>query len=50
MKCKFWIKYVSGQSLRVIVCRLAGDPLYVSGGQPKCFDPEFIDESFATDG
>ncbi|XP_059456863.1 RNA pseudouridine synthase 5 isoform X1 [Corylus avellana] len=29
---------------------LAGDPLYVSGGQPKCFDPEFIDESFATDG
>ncbi|CAI9767472.1 unnamed protein product [Fraxinus pennsylvanica] len=24
-----------------------GDPLYVAGGQPKCFDPEVMDESFA---
>uniref|UniRef100_A0A5B6YLC7 Putative RNA pseudouridine synthase 5 isoform X1 n=1 Tax=Davidia involucrata TaxID=16924 RepID=A0A5B6YLC7_DAVIN len=29
---------------------LIGDPLYITGGQPKCFDPEFIDESFAQDG
>ncbi|XP_027111550.1 RNA pseudouridine synthase 5-like isoform X2 [Coffea arabica] len=29
---------------------LLGDPLYVAGGQPSCFDPEFIDESFAQDG
>ncbi|XP_059628271.1 RNA pseudouridine synthase 5 isoform X2 [Cornus florida] len=29
---------------------LIGDPLYVSGGQPKCSDPELIDESFAQDG
>ncbi|CAK9152240.1 unnamed protein product [Ilex paraguariensis] len=29
---------------------LIGDPLYVTGGQPKCFDPEFVDESFAQDG
>ncbi|XP_071930344.1 RNA pseudouridine synthase 5 isoform X3 [Coffea arabica] len=29
---------------------LLGDPLYVAGGQPSCFDPEFIDEGFAQDG
>ncbi|XP_058204699.1 RNA pseudouridine synthase 5 isoform X3 [Rhododendron vialii] len=29
---------------------LIGDPLYVSGGQPNCFDPEFGNESFAHDG
>lgn len=29
---------------------LPGDPLYVSGGQPKCFDPELMDESFEKDG
>ncbi|KAK2979273.1 hypothetical protein RJ640_021973, partial [Escallonia rubra] len=29
---------------------LIGDPLYVTGGQPKCFDPESLDESFAHDG
>ncbi|KAF5467147.1 hypothetical protein F2P56_017003 [Juglans regia] len=29
---------------------LLGDPLYVDGGQPKCFDPEIIDENFAKDG
>ncbi|GMP22711.1 hypothetical protein CsSME_00000610 [Camellia sinensis var. sinensis] len=29
---------------------LMGDPLYVTGGQPKCFDPEVGDESFAQDG
>nr|XP_009589059.2 RNA pseudouridine synthase 5 isoform X4 [Nicotiana tomentosiformis] len=29
---------------------LIGDPLYVSGGQPKCFDPELMDESFEKDG
>ncbi|KAK3018728.1 hypothetical protein RJ639_003923, partial [Escallonia herrerae] len=29
---------------------LIGDPLYVTGGQPKCFDSESLDESFAHDG
>ncbi|XP_015164106.1 RNA pseudouridine synthase 5 isoform X2 [Solanum tuberosum] len=29
---------------------LIGDPLYVSGGQPKCFHPELMDESFEKDG
>ncbi|KAL3344382.1 hypothetical protein AABB24_023693 [Solanum stoloniferum] len=29
---------------------LIGDPLYVSGGQPKCFHPELMDESFEEDG
>ncbi|KAI8563823.1 hypothetical protein RHMOL_Rhmol03G0139100 [Rhododendron molle] len=29
---------------------LIGDPLYVSGGQPNWFDPEFGNESFAHDG
>ncbi|KAM7495007.1 hypothetical protein LguiB_029616 [Lonicera macranthoides] len=29
---------------------LIGDPLYVAGGQPKYFDPESVDESFAQDG
>ncbi|KAE9465323.1 hypothetical protein C3L33_02769, partial [Rhododendron williamsianum] len=32
------------------LCHMAGDPLYVSGGQPNCFDPEFGNESFAHDG
>ncbi|OWM70169.1 hypothetical protein CDL15_Pgr026019 [Punica granatum] len=27
-----------------------GDPLYVSGGQPRSVDSEFVDESFAHDG
>ncbi|XP_057476775.1 RNA pseudouridine synthase 5 [Actinidia eriantha] len=29
---------------------LIGDPLYVTGGRPKCFDPEVGDGSFAQDG
>ncbi|CAL0316091.1 unnamed protein product [Lupinus luteus] len=29
---------------------LLGDPLYAVGGQPKCLDCEFVDESFAEDG
>ncbi|CAK7325496.1 unnamed protein product [Dovyalis caffra] len=29
---------------------LLGDPLYDIGGQPKCFDSEHEDESFAKDG
>ncbi|XVF23664.1 hypothetical protein REPUB_Repub13aG0058800 [Reevesia pubescens] len=29
---------------------LLGDPLYVAGGQPRCFDSEFVDESYAQDG
>nr|GMD30207.1 RNA pseudouridine synthase 5 isoform X1 [Ipomoea batatas]GMD37034.1 RNA pseudouridine synthase 5 isoform X1 [Ipomoea batatas] len=29
---------------------LIGDPLYIDGGQPMCFDPDLIDESFAQDG
>lgn len=29
---------------------LTGDPLYVLGGQPKCLDSDFVDESFADDG
>ncbi|XAR52385.1 tRNA pseudouridine(32) synthase [Bertholletia excelsa] len=29
---------------------IAGDPLYVTGGQPKCFDPDVGGESFAEDG
>ncbi|XP_027367114.1 RNA pseudouridine synthase 5 [Abrus precatorius] len=29
---------------------LLGDPLYSVGGQPKCLDCEFINESFAEDG
>ncbi|XP_022890112.1 RNA pseudouridine synthase 5 isoform X1 [Olea europaea var. sylvestris] len=29
---------------------LIGDPLYVAGGQPKCFDPHVTDESLAHDG
>ncbi|KAB1218057.1 RNA pseudouridine synthase 5 [Morella rubra] len=29
---------------------LLGDPLYVDGGQPKGFDPEYVEESFANDG
>ena len=37
-------------SLRVIFYRLSGDPLYVGGGRPMCFDPEFVDGSFAQDG
>lgn len=32
------------------LCHIAGDPLYVAGGQPNCFDPEFENESFAHDG
>jgi hypothetical protein len=30
----------------------AGDPLYVAGGQPKCFDPDLVDDAaaFAEDG
>ncbi|KAJ0046886.1 hypothetical protein Pint_06085 [Pistacia integerrima] len=28
----------------------AGDPLYVAGGQPKSFDSEFANETFAQDG
>ncbi|PNY04470.1 RNA pseudourine synthase 5-like protein, partial [Trifolium pratense] len=27
-----------------------GDPLYDVGGQPKCLDCDFLDESFAEDG
>ncbi|XP_019441955.1 PREDICTED: RNA pseudouridine synthase 5 isoform X1 [Lupinus angustifolius] len=29
---------------------LLGDPLYAVGGQPKCLDCDFVDESFAEDG
>lgn len=29
---------------------LSGDPLYIAGGQPKLFDSEFVDESYAHDG
>ncbi|XP_057427117.1 RNA pseudouridine synthase 5 isoform X2 [Lotus japonicus] len=29
---------------------LLGDPLYAVGGQPKCMDCDFMDESFAEDG
>lgn len=29
---------------------LAGDPLYVNGGIPKCCAPETVDETFAEDG
>ncbi|XVE99348.1 hypothetical protein REPUB_Repub03eG0190500 [Reevesia pubescens] len=29
---------------------LLGDPLYIAGGQPRCFDSEFVDESYAQDG
>ncbi|AEE78921.1 unnamed protein product [Arabidopsis thaliana] len=31
---------------------LVGDPLYVAGGQPKCFDPDLVDDAaaFAEDG
>ncbi|KAK4766210.1 hypothetical protein SAY87_007852 [Trapa incisa] len=29
---------------------LLGDPLYVNGGQPRCFDLEFVDENVAHDG
>lgn len=29
---------------------LLGDPLYGVGGQPKCLDCDFVDESFAEDG
>ncbi|KAK2404156.1 Pseudouridine synthase family protein [Trifolium repens] len=29
---------------------LFGDPLYAVGGQPKCLDCDFLDESFAEDG
>ncbi|KAG8651232.1 RNA pseudouridine synthase 5 [Manihot esculenta] len=29
---------------------LLGDPLYVVGGQPKSFESEYVDESFAQDG
>jgi hypothetical protein len=29
---------------------LAGDPLYAVGGQPKCLDCDFLDDSFAEDG
>ncbi|XP_048494937.1 RNA pseudouridine synthase 5 isoform X3 [Beta vulgaris subsp. vulgaris] len=36
--------------LSLIGCPLLGDPLYVAGGQPECFDPELIQEDFAEDG
>nr|XP_027189934.1 RNA pseudouridine synthase 5 isoform X2 [Cicer arietinum] len=29
---------------------LIGDPLYAVGGQPKCLDYDFLDDSFAEDG
>ncbi|XP_022747368.1 RNA pseudouridine synthase 5 isoform X1 [Durio zibethinus] len=29
---------------------LLGDPLYIAGGQPRRFDSEFVDESYAQDG
>ncbi|XP_056164668.1 RNA pseudouridine synthase 5 isoform X2 [Syzygium oleosum] len=29
---------------------LLGDPLYVSGGKPRCFDSQSVDEGFALDG
>lgn len=29
---------------------LLGDPLYAVGGQPKCLDCDFLDDSFAEDG
>ncbi|GAB4854921.1 hypothetical protein Ancab_023510 [Ancistrocladus abbreviatus] len=29
---------------------LLGDPLYVTGGQPECFNSDLVDESFADDG
>ncbi|KAK6228154.1 hypothetical protein SCA6_000494 [Theobroma cacao] len=29
---------------------LLGDPLYIAGGQPRCFDSEFVDENYAQDG
>ncbi|KAK8629697.1 hypothetical protein V6N13_078529 [Hibiscus sabdariffa] len=29
---------------------LLGDPLYIAGGQPRCFDSEIVDESYAQDG
>ncbi|CAH9055112.1 unnamed protein product [Cuscuta epithymum] len=29
---------------------LIGDPLYTDGGQPRCFDPDLLDETFAEDG
>lgn len=33
-----------------LVAFFAGDPLYAVGGQPKCLDCDFMDESFAEDG
>lgn len=36
--------------MTVIFCHFIGDPLYVTGGQPHCFDPESVEESFAQDG
>lgn len=29
---------------------LLGDPLYITGGRPKCFDSDFVDDGFALDG
>ncbi|KAL7109443.1 hypothetical protein ACP275_06G175400 [Erythranthe tilingii] len=29
---------------------IVGDPLYITGGQPKCSDHELVDQSFAQDG
>lgn len=47
MKCKVRINCVG---IELEILPLPGDPLYVGGGQPKCFDPEIIDENFAKDG
>ncbi|XP_039053965.1 RNA pseudouridine synthase 5-like [Hibiscus syriacus] len=29
---------------------LLSDPLYIAGGQPRCFDSEIVEESYAQDG
>ncbi|XP_056697252.1 RNA pseudouridine synthase 5 [Spinacia oleracea] len=36
--------------LSLIGYPLLGDPLYVAGGQPECFDSELVEEEFAEDG
>lgn len=35
---------------KFVVRHSTGDPLYVTGGQPKCFGSDSVEDNFAPDG
>ena len=53
LNCNFFVSVIHLNKFLeydAFVCHLLGDPLYVPGGQPKCCDAEFTNESYALDG